>query len=731
MMDPLLRLKTSVSSFPQTLSDENGATRVIHIGVSSPRMDSESPRVSSANSHYGISVIAVVDVSGSMKGEAIVTVIRALQDTVDLLRPFDIFGIVIFAQESYVLFPPAYMNTHNKELAKYALSYMDAGGGTSIREGLLRGLDVIVDSAHLARKMSLDNTGSIYDRKTLFHVWLLTDGQAAEDPAEIADYEARFMQQHDLESCVVHGIGLGTDHDASFLKQVVFGPSGRYVYMKSHTDVHDLLQSMTEMAQSVVFEQVLLRIRGMSSAFQLSTLETMFPVKTISAAVQGNPDVFQINLGQLCAGEERSILAFVQDDRFGACEIAVEAVDACSKQQKFIALDTAELIGSHEEVKSAVEAHVEHIMTRELQSIEETFVKGRMVPDDQRMSKCISDSLSKISNTLCAAKSFVATDGNGDLESSVRLADVSKQLFFLEDKLHSALNVIAADPQSPSAATSRAPAPLNSKDVSPSLDSCSNGASTRSGKVADALSTVVHLGYAYERQQRTSRCSDFSALLKSEITSARQNLRRISVTKQLAERAVAIASIPDDIMKGVFGLGEQLHRVVESHINSVDVVLAACAYAASNVGPLTRTIPGECGCSWMEFMYSPLCSDFIAALGCAATKTDQVWLSLLGLFSQGLEEDCLVVSEALCKKGVYGILKDVIHQQFSHRGSLCTSLQFITNTLELMSEQNLPRNTIINELSIKPISLKTLEIYYAGDNDIIKSCEKLRSLLLF
>lgn len=82
-------------------------------------------------------LVIVVDKSGSMAGESIIAARKALQFALENLNPDDQFNIIAFDDQSYPLFTTSQTaNDENLRFAKRFVKYLDAEGGTEMRESL-------------------------------------------------------------------------------------------------------------------------------------------------------------------------------------------------------------------------------------------------------------------------------------------------------------------------------------------------------------------------------------------------------------------------------------------------------------------------------------------------------------------------------------------------------------------------------------------------------------------
>ncbi|MFN3240759.1 MAG: vWA domain-containing protein [Planctomycetota bacterium] len=149
-------------------------------------------------------VVLVVDCSGSMRERGKLDQVRqGLRAFVERLRDDDRVALVAFADEARVVLPP--QRCADGEVLDDALQQLRADGNTNLHQGLLRGLELLDDTAlsDLQRRLIV-----------------LTDGIAnagVHDPGRIATEVAT---RADAAGVDVSTIGLGANLDAAVLQQL-------------------------------------------------------------------------------------------------------------------------------------------------------------------------------------------------------------------------------------------------------------------------------------------------------------------------------------------------------------------------------------------------------------------------------------------------------------------------------------------------------------------------------
>ncbi len=148
-----------------------------------------------------INISLVLDQSGSMAFEnRIDKVKQALIFFTDVLNENDHVSLVVFNSENKIVFPAQKIGDQ-KKLLKEEISYIEAGGGTTIISGLELGFKEIEKN---------------FKKKNTNRVVLLTDGYGDDDPlkciAKAKEYHAKGID------CSV--VGVGNDYNFGLLREI-------------------------------------------------------------------------------------------------------------------------------------------------------------------------------------------------------------------------------------------------------------------------------------------------------------------------------------------------------------------------------------------------------------------------------------------------------------------------------------------------------------------------------
>jgi len=181
----------------------------------------------------GLDLVAVLDSSGSMNGQAfellqkaLLFLVQQLYDGNDSTKDEgDRLGIVAFNDESQIVLPLTLMNIEGKARANTAINSLRASGGTNLSAGLFQGLDLVKKRKH-ARPVT--------------SVLLLTDGLSNKgilDSSKLVQGTKTYLKQIGSPTSIFT-FGLGGRHDAQDLVEIAKSSSGGvYCYLRNAEEI--------------------------------------------------------------------------------------------------------------------------------------------------------------------------------------------------------------------------------------------------------------------------------------------------------------------------------------------------------------------------------------------------------------------------------------------------------------------------------------------------------------
>ncbi|MCD4657496.1 MAG: VWA domain-containing protein [Planctomycetes bacterium] len=184
----------------------------------------KAPEIEQSTKRKPLNLVLVVDRSGSMKGEKITSVKKAVNHLVQNLTNEDILSIITYNQKVEVLHASG--RVFNKDSIKSKVNSIFSNGRTNLSDGWEQGF----------REIS-ENLSDKYVNRII----LLTDGLANEgmtDSKELAKLGRKFRKK-DVRTTTM---GVGVDFNEELLKQVADESSGNYYYMADAERIQDLFQ---------------------------------------------------------------------------------------------------------------------------------------------------------------------------------------------------------------------------------------------------------------------------------------------------------------------------------------------------------------------------------------------------------------------------------------------------------------------------------------------------------
>jgi Ca-activated chloride channel family protein len=161
-----------------------------------------------------LSFTAVLDVSGSMRGQKIAQVKEAIRQALRRLQDDDVLSLIIFADEATCIFEPAPVDSRSRRAVESALQEIEASGRTALYDGL---------------RLAIEKAAA--QRKETNLVLLLSDGQAnvGETDVETVGYSARQARQRDM---IVSTLGVGVDYNEALMAEIATQGGGRFYHVR-------------------------------------------------------------------------------------------------------------------------------------------------------------------------------------------------------------------------------------------------------------------------------------------------------------------------------------------------------------------------------------------------------------------------------------------------------------------------------------------------------------------
>jgi len=238
-----------------------------------------------------LALVLVLDVSGSMKGDAIMHVLQSCRIVSELLGENDQLAIVTFADHAGIRCGLTAMTDAGRASVTQALAGIAADGSTNMQAGLEAGAGLLASAPAKLRRVMV----------------VLSDGQPNRGyttPAQLST----FIQT--LRPLGVSSLGFGLHHDENVLSAIATAGSGRYAY------VPDPVGARVELARAALAHG---GIVADSLEMKLKPAEGVELVKVLPA----------VQLRHGGSGIAAAIGdVFVDESRIVACELALDLIKA-------------------------------------------------------------------------------------------------------------------------------------------------------------------------------------------------------------------------------------------------------------------------------------------------------------------------------------------------------------------------------------------------------------------
>ena len=185
-----------------------------------------------------LNVCLLLDRSTSMQGEKLDVVKAAANRVLRMLRPEDLFSIVVFSDRAEVLLASAFQPDLNR--AQSRIQTLQPGGATEIFRGLEAGLGEV--------RQGLDPNRSS-------HLLLLTDGHTYGDEQACLQLADEAGQQ----KISISAFGIGSDWNDIFLDTLASRTGGNSTYISDPQDIQQLLIEKFRALARILVEDVVLQ----------------------------------------------------------------------------------------------------------------------------------------------------------------------------------------------------------------------------------------------------------------------------------------------------------------------------------------------------------------------------------------------------------------------------------------------------------------------------------------
>ncbi|TKV94025.1 hypothetical protein SEVIR_9G249300v4 [Setaria viridis] len=259
-----------------------------------------------------LDLVTVLDVSGSMNGQKLELVKRAMCFVVDQLGPADRLSVVTFSDAAWRITHLARMSAAGKAAAKLAVERLVVVGGTNIGQGLLVGTQVLLGRRH---------------RNAVASMILLSDGQDTCLPPAIAQPNGGVAKSY--ASLVppsfasagsrpgpIHTFGFGADHDAAAMHAIAEATGGTFSFVQDQAAIQDSFARCVGGLLSVAVQETRVAVTCLHRGVRVQDVKS----GSYESNVAADGRAATIDAGELYDDERRRFLVLVYVPRARATE---------------------------------------------------------------------------------------------------------------------------------------------------------------------------------------------------------------------------------------------------------------------------------------------------------------------------------------------------------------------------------------------------------------------------
>ncbi|RZC51258.1 hypothetical protein C5167_019684 [Papaver somniferum] len=261
-----IKTHTELPAVKRSVSQEN-----FHILVNLKSNVTGIDQVNSDTCRTPIDLVTVLDISGSMQGEKIQLLKRAMS----------------FSSNARRLFPLLLMTDSGKQRALHAVNSLFASGNTNIVEGLKKGTKVIEDRRH---------------KDPVCSIMLLSDGE------DTCTY-AKTISVKDISKLQipVHTFGFGADHDSMMLHSIAESSRGTFSFIEAEGVIQDAFAQRIGGLLSVSVQDLQVHIQSLDPHLRINQLKA----GSYSTDLTGDNRTGSVDFGDMYADEERDFLVLI------------------------------------------------------------------------------------------------------------------------------------------------------------------------------------------------------------------------------------------------------------------------------------------------------------------------------------------------------------------------------------------------------------------------------------
>jgi len=224
-----------------------------------------------------LNLAMVLDKSGSMEGDKIVSLRKAAKNVIGMLDKDDYVSITAFSDRVFKIAPS--QAASDQSALEAVIDSIRDGGGTAMSGGIKQGLK------ELEKYLSPDRVNRML---------LLTDGQTFGDEDECRKLGAE-MGTKDI---VIQAMGLGEDWNEDLLDEVAEASGGNADFIETPDEITDFFQEAVQRMQATVVQNAQLILRLVNGIVPRQVWRVTPMIENLGYRPLSDEDV-QVDLGEM------------------------------------------------------------------------------------------------------------------------------------------------------------------------------------------------------------------------------------------------------------------------------------------------------------------------------------------------------------------------------------------------------------------------------------------------
>ncbi|XP_073143881.1 E3 ubiquitin-protein ligase WAV3-like isoform X2 [Henckelia pumila] len=294
--------------YPAVAAAESVSDFAVLVSVRAP------PRLDATHQldRASIDLVMVLDVSGSMGGAKLVLMKDAVYFIIENLGPGDRLSLVSFSSSANRIFPLLRMTDTGREVAKQAVSSLDALGGTNIVEGLKKGIRVL-NERRMRNSVSsiilLSDGKDTYNGETIIRGRKNHNSSTATSflnmlSASIFSQNGEPVNDGSQPIFPIHTFGFGADHDSSAMNGISDASGGTFSFIETVDTMREAFARCIGGLLSVSAQELQLTVSSASSGVRIKSISSGRYAREISeGGLTG-----LVHIGDMYADEEKEFL---------------------------------------------------------------------------------------------------------------------------------------------------------------------------------------------------------------------------------------------------------------------------------------------------------------------------------------------------------------------------------------------------------------------------------------